>query len=221
LASKNSTSQNIDAKTTTTSNNNNNNNNKDDDCTNCYWNICKYDVLKSFGGAVFKGINRDDGTFYYNCDNGIVIQKVIIVNGYGVTTGIQTDTLLISGPVGAKWGAFDFDMKNELLGTMAGLDLSAAGSGAYKLIAKNISSTAEGKSYKDVIVVNYRGYSKDPFFGTNFYSTNLYYAKGVGLIRTDTLNFDSDPVAAINKQNDLKTVYRGGSVVKNGIDETI
>jgi hypothetical protein len=93
--------------------------------------------------------------------------------------------------------------------------------GAYELIAKNISTEAAGKSYKDVIVVNYKGYSTNPLFGSDFYSSNFYYAKGVGLVRTDTLNFDSDPVAAINKVNDTKTVYRGGSVVKNGIDETL
>ncbi|MDB5279667.1 MAG: hypothetical protein JWR61_4622, partial [Ferruginibacter sp.] len=193
-----------------------------DDCANCYWNMCKYDVLKSFGGAVYKGINLDNGTFYYNCDNGIVTQKVIMVNGYGVTTRISTDTVLISsGPVGTKWGVVNADNKNELLGLMAGADLSMKTVGGYTLVAKNISTDAGGKSYKDVIVVNYKGYSKDPFFGSNFYSTNFYYAKGVGLVRTDTLNFDSDPVAAINKVNDTKTVYRGGSVVKDGMDETL
>jgi hypothetical protein len=194
-----------------------------DDCKNCYWNLCKYDVLKSFGGAIYKGINYDEGTFYYNCDNGILIQKVIMVNGYGVTTGIRTDTLLISsGPIGTRWGVINTDDKNELLSTMSGVDVSIKNNGAYTLIAKAISTTDEkGKTYKDVIVINYKGYSKDPFFGMNFYSTNCYYAKGVGLVKTDTLNFDSDPVAAINKHNDLKTVYRGGSVVSNGIDATL
>ena len=215
LASRSSTDQTSGGKATTTSTT------KEDDCKNCYWDICKYDVLKSFGGAIYKGINRDDGTYYYNCDNGIVIQKLMIVNGNGVIIRTQTDTLLISEPVGAKWGAINYDAKNEFLSLMSGVDFSSAGSGGYKLIAKNVSTTANGKSYKDVIVVNYRGFSKDAFFGTSLYSSNFYYAKGVGLIRTDTLNFDSDPVAAINKQNDLRTVYSGGSVVKNGIDESI
>src|SRR6185436_14715332 len=83
------------------------------------------------------------------------------------------------------------------------------------------STETNGKTYKDVIVVNYKGFSKDPFTGTNFYSTNFYYAKGVGLVRTDTLNFDSDPLAAINMPSNLKTVYSGGSVVSNGIDATL
>jgi len=205
-----------------TNNNNSNTSANYDDCKNCYWNICKYDLLKSFGGAIYKGINRDDGTFYYNCDNGIVTQKVVTVNGYGVVVGITTDTLLITGgPIGTKWGVINADNKNELLGLMANMDLSMRNVGGYTLIAKNISTEASGKTYKDVVVVNYKGYSKDPFFGNNFYSSNYYYAKGVGLVKTDTLNFDSDPVAAINKHNDITTVYRGGSVVKNGMDETL
>ena len=214
LTSRNAVNQNANNETTA--------NKKGDDCKNCYWNLCNYDVVKGFGGKQYKGINYDDGTYYYNCDNGLLIQKIIIVNGYGVTTGIQTDTLLISGgPVGTKWGVTNFDGKNEFLSAMTGADFSFAGNGAYQLIAKNISTTAGGKNYQDVIVVNYKGFSKDAFFGTSFYSTNRYYAKGVGLIRTDTLNFDSDPVAAINKKNDEKTVYSGGSVVRNGIDESI
>ena len=194
-----------------------------DDCRNCYWNICKYDFLKSFEGAIFKGINRDNGTFYYNCDNGVVIQKVITVNGYGVTTGITSDTLLISsGPIGTRWGVIDESGNNDLLSTMAGTDLSFRNTSGYTLIAKAIStSDAKGKTYNDVIVVNIKGYSKDFLFGTNFYSLNQYYARGVGLVKTDTLNFDSDPVAAINKPADPKTVYRGGSVVKDGMDETL
>ena len=49
--------------------------------------------------------------------------------------------------------------------------------GGYTLIAKNISTEAGGKTYKDVIVVNYKGYSKDPFFGSNFYSVQFLLRK--------------------------------------------
>jgi len=193
-----------------------------DDCKNCYWNMCKYDVTKSIGGKLYKGMITEYGTVYYNCDNGIVLQTSLNINAYGSTVIAGTDTVLISsGPIGTKWGMINADNKNELLGIMAGTDLSMKNVGGYTLIAKNISTEAAGKTYIDVIVVNYKGYSKDPLFGSNFYSSNFYYAKGVGLIKTDTLNFDSDPVAAINKVNDTKTIYRGGSVVKNGIDETL
>jgi len=193
-----------------------------DDCKNCYWNMCTYDVVKSIGGKLYKGVITGYGTVYYNCDNGIVLQTSLNINAYGSTVIAGTDTVLISsGPVGTRWGIINVDEKNELLGALSGNDFAMKNSGGYTLIAKNISTEANGKAYKDVIVANYKGFSKDPFFGTNFYSVNFYYAKGVGLVRTDTLNFDSDPVAAINKTNDLKTVYSGGSVVRNGIDATI
>lgn len=189
----------------------------DNDCKNCYWNMCSYDVTKSIGGKLYKGTITEYGTVYYNCDNGIVLRTSLNINAYGSTVIAGTDTVLISsGPVGTKWGFVDADNKNGLLSLMAGADMSMKNVGGYTLIAKNITTEAGGKIYKDVIVVNYKGYSRDPFFGSNFYSSNYYYAKGVGLIRSDTLNFDSDPVAAINKHNDLKTVYSGGSTPKNG-----
>jgi hypothetical protein len=192
------------------------------DCKNCYWNMCTYDVTKSIGGKLYKGVITGYGTVYYNCDNGIVLQTSLNINAYGSTVIAGTDTVLISsGPVGTRWGIINVDNKNELLGALSGNDFAMKNSGGYTLIAKNMSTEANGKAYKDVIVVNYKGFSKDPFFGTNFYSANFYYAKGVGLVRTDTLNFDSDPLAAINKPNNLKTVYSGGSVVSNGIDATI
>ena len=194
----------------------------DDDCKNCYWNMCKYDVTKSIGGKLYKGTITEYGTVYYNCDNGIVLRTLLNINDYGSTVIAGTDTVLISsGPVGSRWGVINIDDKNSFLSTMSGLDLSTKNSGGYTLIAKNLKTEVNGIAYKDVIVVNYKGFSRDLFTGTNFYSTNYYYAKSIGLVRTDTLNFDSDPVAAINKHNDSKTVYSGGSVVKNGIDETL
>lgn len=200
----------------------NSSNAKDDDCRNCYWDICHYDVVKSFGGKLYKGINFDNGTFYYNCENGIVLQKVMTVNGYGTVTGIQTDTLLITGgPVGTQWGVRDNKSENDLLSAMMGADLSFSNKCAYTLVAKNITTEVEGKKYDDVVVVNFKGVSTDPFFGTSLNSINHYYAKGIGLIRTDTLNFYSNPVEAINKKSDKKSVYSAGSVVKNGIDESI
>jgi hypothetical protein len=194
----------------------------DDDCKNCYWNMCRFDVIKSIGGKIYKGVITEYGTVYYNCDNGIVLQTTLNINAYGSTVIAGTDTILISsGPVGTRWGVVNVDEKFGLLSTMSGVDLSMKNNGGYTLIAKNLKTEARGKTYNDVIVVNYKGISKDAFTGTNFYSVNYYYAKGIGLVRTDTLNFDSDPLAAINKANDIKTVYSGGSVVKNGIDATI
>lgn len=193
-----------------------------DDCKNCYWDICHYDVVKSFEGKLYKGINKDNGTFYYNCEGGIVVQKVIMVNGYGVTTRIQTDTLLYgNATVGTKWGVYNNSGDNNILGTLSGIDLSYRNGGNYTLIARNITTSTGGKTYTDVIVINSRGYSKTPIFGNSNYSFNNYYAKGAGLIRTDTLNFDSDPFSAINKTSDVNAIYTGNTVIKNGIDPSI
>jgi hypothetical protein len=220
LQAKNSSAGSNIPVTNTASNTNTSSNN--DDCKNCYWNICNYDVIKSFGGKMYKGINTDSGTYYYNCDNGIVVCKHMMVNGYGVITSTITDTLLISGgPVGTTWNVNIIDYKSNGVEKLVGWDFSNSGKEGYKLIAKNITTTVGGKIYKDVIVVNYKGYSLNSFFGNGFSNMNYYYAKAVGLIRTDTLNFDSDPVAAINKQNNEQTIYSGGSVVKNGIDESL
>jgi len=194
----------------------------DNDCKNCYWNMCNYDLTKSIGGKLYKGTITEYGTYYYNCDNGIVLQTLLNINAYGSTVIDRTDTVLISsGPVGTRWGVSNTEFNNSILSTLSGSDFSMKSSSGYTLIAKNLKTEANGVAYKDVIVVNHKGFSKNPLTGSDFYSTNLYYAKGIGLVRTDTLNFDSDPVAAINKTNDTKTVYSGGSVVKNGIDESI
>jgi hypothetical protein len=186
-----------------------------DDCRNCYFNLCKYDGTKTFQGVVYKAINYDEGTFYYNCDNGIVTRKRIIVNQYGTTTNIQTDTILMSNaPLGTKW--------SENIIDASAFGIISKEHSYYSLIAKKINTTVKDKTYNDVIVVNFRGNGYDNLTNESvFISINYYYAKGVGLIRTDTLNFDSDPVAAINKSNDTKTVYSGGSVVKDGIDMTL
>jgi hypothetical protein len=143
------------------------------------------------------------------------------VNGYGVITKIQTDTLLISsGPVGTQWNVINNSGDNKLLGALLGTDASYSNQSAYTLIAKNVSTEVGGKKYNDVIVVNFRGSGQD-FMGTNLVSTNSYYAKGIGLIRTDTLNFHSDPAAAINQKSDTKALYSSSGTIKNGIDESI
>ena len=98
---------------------------------------CNYDVVKSFGGKLYKGINYDNGTFYYNCDNGILVQKLIIQNGYGTVTKIQTDTLLItSGPIGTRWGLFNQNMNNPLINALTGTDLSVSNGGGDNILSK-------------------------------------------------------------------------------------
>jgi hypothetical protein len=154
--------------------------NSDIDCKTCYGYICKYDVIKTFQGVKYVGINYDQGTYYYNCDNGVLIRKIIITNGYGATTGIQTDTLIMSNvPAGTTWGVATGFENTSWTG--------------FTLIAKNLSVDVDNKQYNDVIIVNYRKYAS--IFGMkNGVSINRYYARGIGLIKSDTLDYTKDPM---------------------------
>jgi len=126
----------------------------DDDCKNCYFNLCKYDGLASFQGAVYKQINYDQGTYYYNCDNGVLVRKIIYKNGYGQTTDITTDTVLMSNAaIGTKWGV-------RSSGTSV-LGVSSKSYSDYSLFKKGVTVQVNGVTYNDVIVVYYRQYAKD------------------------------------------------------------
>jgi len=167
---------------------------KNDDCKNCYWNLCKYDGLKSFQGVIFKQINKDDGTYYYNCDNGVVVVKQVFVNGYGVTTNIKSDTLLVSsGPVGTQWGVQSSN--TSFLGIKSKYETSNT------LIAKGVTTAVNGATYTDVIVVNRKNFSSDNILNNNTEPTsvNEYYARGVGLIKTENADPHKDAMEALNK----------------------
>lgn len=159
----------------------------DDDCKNCYFNLCSYDGTKSFQGKLFKQINKDDGTYYYNCDNGVVVQKVIFKNAYGQTTTITNDTIIMSNvPVGTTWGVNQNGV--DLLG------LKNINYHKYTLVQKHVSVTVNGTIYNNVLVVNYYTHSYDNLFGHDEHtSTNLYYAKGVGLIKQEKADPNSIP----------------------------
>lgn len=183
--------------------------NKSDDCRNCYWNLCKYDGIKTFQGVVFKQINRDDGTFYYNCDNGVVVVKQVFVNGYGVTTNITNDTLLVSsGPIGTSWGVQSGST------TLFGMNTQFASSNT--LIAKEVTTTVNGIVYKDVIVINKKRFSSDNFLDNKSETTSLneYYARGVGLIKSENADPGKDAVQAVHKS-------RAYEDLPGGIDQSI
>jgi hypothetical protein len=168
-------------------------NQRDDVCANCYYNLCNYDGTKSFQGVVYRAINYDQGTYYYNCDNGVVIRKTITVNGYGVTTNIQTDTILMSNsPIGTTWGVIN--NPETYFGSIKGYNFFK-----WTLVAKGLTQTVDGKTYKDVIVVNSHRKAYDGLFdGDNSFSINYYYAKGVGIIKQEKLDPSIEPLATIH-----------------------
>ncbi len=168
----------------------------DVDCKTCYGNICKYDVVKTFQGVKYVGINYDQGTYYYNCDNGVLIRKIIMTNGYGATTGIQTDTLIMSNvPPGTTWGVSTGFENTSFAG--------------FTLIARNLSVNVNNKQYSDVIIVNYRKYNVS--FGVKSgFSVNRYYARGIGLLKSDTLDYTKDPMQLY--KNDLQAAATAQSL---------
>jgi hypothetical protein len=177
----------------------------DNDCKNCYFNLCQYDGTKSFQGKIFKAINYDEGTYYYNCDNGVLVKKIVYKNGYGQTTSITNDTIFMSNaPIGTTWGVKGKEGEEYMFLGVKTRDFSR-----YALVAKGVSQTVNGKIYNNVIIVNYRFDNKD-IFSENSGSVNYYYAKGVGLIKTENLDSKSDPLSALNKNNS------GGSGEKSG-----
>ena len=175
----------------------------DDDCRNCYFNICNYDGTKSFQGKIFRQINKDAGTYYYNCDNGVLVEKIIYKNGYGQTTNITNDTIIMSNvAIGTTWGLVD---ENTTFLGIKNIDYHK-----YTLVKKHITLTVNGKTYDDVLVVNYYSKSYSSILGgDNVFSLNRYYVKGVGLIKEETLNPNSDP--AVKNPDVIKPI---GPVVK-------
>jgi hypothetical protein len=215
LQYKNASQQNAVSNTNTSTSASNNK--KDDDCKNCYFNLCKYDGVKTFQGIVYKQINYDEGTYYYNCDNGVLVRKIIYKNGYGQTTNITNDTILMSNvPIGTKWGVKS-DASSFLISSKSYSD--------YTLFKKGVSMQVNGVTYNDVIVIYYRQYSNDNLLGENSSSTYYYYAKGVGLIKTENLGAISDPTYTATGTNTSKNdnevpdaLYK---TMKGKIDEAI
>ena len=193
-------------------------NNVDDDCKNCYFNLCRYDGIKTFQGVVYKQINKDDGTYYYNCDNGVLVVKQVVRNGYGVITNITNDTLLLgNAPVGTKWNVHSSDDSFFGLNTKSFHDNT--------IFKKNVTIQVNGVTYNDVIVVYTRTYDNNSLVGESSSSAYLYYAKGVGLIKTENLGAIRDPTYSPNstsvKESENARFEKLAQTMTGKIDESI
>jgi len=190
----------------------------DEVCKNCYFNMCKYDAVKTFEGVQYRQVNKDNGTYYYNCDNGVVIVKQVITNGYGTTTNITRDTVLMSNaPIGTTWGVVQ--------NATSFFGLNSQTMNVYKLAAKGLSLTVDGSTYHDVIMVNYSGRTDDNTFGNSSFSKNYYYAKGVGLIKTEDGDLSSAPKLTTQEtEADKKETTKLDALIKTmkgKVDETM
>jgi hypothetical protein len=188
-------------------------------CTTCYIDLCKYDKTRTFVGVTYIGIDYDEGTYYYRCENGMLIRKLVWVNENGVTTKIETDTILkVNVPVGTYWGTTTGDAQNNT-------------SDIRLIVAKGITVEVDGKVYKDVIVVNRRKTSRINFLVSlsDASSLNAYYAKGAGIIKIQQLESNADPLTAIQQfvpkmaamQASNESVQIDGKTLKGKIDPTI
>jgi|GEM_PF-2916995 len=167
-------------------------------CTTCYIDLCKYDGIKTFQGIAWYGINYDDGTYYYRCENGMLLRKTIIVNGNNVTTNIITDTILyMNKPIGYSWGWRKEDSKDYAM------DMRT-------IIAKGVTVQIDGKTYNDVIVVNRKNANSNNAMrfndvlqkmiakesGTNI---NAYYIRGTSAAIVQQLEIDADPLMGLQQ----------------------
>jgi hypothetical protein len=188
-----------DTKTTSTSAKNN------DDCTGCYIDLCKYDGTISMVGVVYKVIRYDEGTRYFRCENGILLEKSarIKTNYDNTTLEIPTDTVLkANAAVGDSWG-YVFTNKYGTQWTLR-----------KTIVGKDMVVEANGKTYKNVLAVNYKIVTENKVlkdlvdvFGKKIAPAdvkNYYYAKGAGLIKTEILDPDYDLQKAV-LQSGVKT----------------
>ena len=112
-----------------------------------------------------------------------------------------------NAPIGTTWG--ETDNNTDFLG------LKSQESHKYTLAAKGITVTVNGNTYKDAIVVNLSGRSYDNIIsgGESVYSSNYYYARGVGLVKQENV----DPKSNISSSN----VETKIPALKGKIDKTM
>ena len=143
---------------------------KKEECITCnYYKDCRYDTTLIFDGAIYKGMKS--GTqkgYYYYCDNGSLLRKYL-----GTDKKYYSQTLFKSNePIGASWA---YTIQN-------------GDTYRHVIVAKGIAIKVGSTTYNDMMIV-YNNYV------TIF--RNDYYAKDVGLVKSDTLDKKYDPLKAI------------------------
>jgi hypothetical protein len=171
----------------------------DADCNCCtYFPLCKYDNTRSFQGIVYKGITFDNGMYYYYCNNGVLTQKQVTLNGTEVTS-VYTQTILkCNAPAGTTWSETD----------------EKGSTNQHTIVSKGITLQVNGNIYKDVMVVYHKVYSQSAVTT----SQNNYYSNGIGLIKDEPADANYDPAKAITEKKTADSIL---SALPGSIDETI
>lgn len=144
-------------------------------CCECeYFVMCKYDVTKSFGGDIYKGLRNDDGSItYYNCDNGEVSMKWETIYTPPIQSASDYD------PISNTTTTIYYrDNQQYQLNTRVFIKCNISEGTAWLsdgtrfiLEKSDTAITIDGTKYEHVMVVRE---------GTNLV---IYYAKGIGKIQ--------------------------------------
>jgi hypothetical protein len=144
------------------------------DCLECeYFPLCKFDVTKSFGGNIYKGLREEDGTIkYYYCDNGVVTMKWETIYTSPAGTATDYDPISNTSTVIYYQGEKKYELHTRVFLKFNAPEGSSWESDGirFSLVKKDTSITIDGKLYNHVIVVR----EGVPF---------IYYVKGIGRIK--------------------------------------
>ncbi|MFN2439786.1 MAG: hypothetical protein ABR503_11350 [Chitinophagaceae bacterium] len=149
---------------------------KKEECVNCnYYKDCRFDTTLSFDGVIYKGMKSGSQKgYYYACENGSLLRKYL-----GTDKKYYSQILFKSNePVGTSWA---YTIQN-------------GDTYRHMIVAKGIAIKIGNNTYNDVMIVN------------NNYVTifrNDYYAKDVGLVKSDTLDKNYNPLKAINMRGNV------------------
>jgi len=174
--------------------------NTNDTACNCctYFPLCRYDNTRTFQGVVYKGITFDNGTFYYYCNNGVVTQKQVTLNGNEVTSAYTQTILKCNARVGTTWTETDDN----------------GATNQHTIVSKGVTMQVNGKTYNDVMQVYHKTYS-----GISVtFSHNNYYANGIGLIKDEAADADYDPNKAFAAKKTADSVL---ATLPGKIDQSI
>lgn len=122
-----------------------NTNSNKGNCGCNYMPLCNYDLTRSYGGKVYKGIRNDDESInYYNCENGILTRK------FSVTIYHTSHD---------EYYTYNFTRillkENEKPGVVWMEDARNIDGRVYRryILSKHAELVIQGKLYKDVIIV--------------------------------------------------------------------
>ena len=150
-------------------------------CFDCdYFPLCKYDVVKSYQGKIFRGIrNANNSIEYYFCDNGELIKRwdyTNVVKKQELIQGTWDDYIRTYDDYENNTASLVIMKSNVPIGTNWTGRVSENGSTyTFTLEAKGIKLIHDGKTYSDVLRISV-------ITSGNLRHDFHYYARNTGYI---------------------------------------